>query len=74
MGALQQVSVAAGVAVAGAVLEAGMAVSGSTEASLSDFSAAFYVVGAITAASALVFLSMTREAGDGVAGRRLPAE
>jgi EmrB/QacA subfamily drug resistance transporter len=74
MGALQQVSVAAGVAVAGAVLEAGMAVSGSTEASLSDFSAAFFVVGAITAASALVFLSMTREAGDEVAGRRLPAE
>ncbi|UIJ72662.1 MFS transporter [Aurantimonas sp. HBX-1] len=74
MGALQQVSIATGVAVAGAVLEAGMALSGSTEASLADFSAAFFVVGGITAAAALVFLPMAREAGDEVAGRRLPAE
>ncbi|NDV89053.1 MFS transporter [Aurantimonas aggregata] len=74
MGALQQVSVATGVAVAGAVLEAGMALSGSSEASLADFSTAFFVVGAITAAAALVYLPLTREAGDEVAGRRLPAE
>ena len=74
MGALQQVAVATGVALAGAVLEAGMAISGRTEAALPDFSAAFLVVGVVTVTASLAFVRMGREAGDEVAGRRIPAE
>lgn len=74
MGATQQVSVATGVAVAGGVLEAGMLLSGSTKASLTDFSVAFLVVGCLTVAASLAFLPLSRDAGDEVAGRRVAAE
>ena len=74
MAAIQQVSVAMGVALAGGILEAGMALSGRTTSSLADFSTAFFAIGVITTSAAFVFLWMGREAGDEVAGRRVPAE
>ncbi|MCK5933469.1 MAG: MFS transporter [Fulvimarina manganoxydans] len=73
MGAFQQVSIATGVALAGGILEAGMLISGRETSSLADFSAAFFAVGAVTAAASLVFLGLPREAGDEVAGRKVPA-
>ena len=74
MGALQQISIATGVAVAGATLEASMALGGRSVAAIGDFSLAFFVVGAITAAAILGFLPMPADAGAEVSGRRAPAE
>ncbi len=72
--AIQQVSVAMGVALAGGILEAGMALAGRTTSTIGDFSVAFFAVGALTVSASLIFMTMGREAGDEVAGRRLPAE
>lgn len=74
MGAIQQVSIATGVALAGAILEIGMVTSGSDTASLADFSMAFFVVGGVTISAAIAFMPLAPDAGDEVAGRRVPAE
>ncbi|WP_040614828.1 hypothetical protein, partial [Oceanicola granulosus] len=74
MGALQQVAIATGVALAGAVLEVGMVMSGRDLAAPMDFSAAFFVVGLVTMSAAFAFIPMGREAGSEVSGRRVPAE
>lgn len=67
--AAQQVSIAAGVALAGAVLELSIYARGIGTVALSDFSTAFFVVGAVTMASALPFLRMSPTAGAEAAGR-----
>ncbi|MBO0903913.1 MFS transporter [Jiella sonneratiae] len=72
--AIQQVSIATGVALAGALLEAGMTLSGRSVVALSDFALAFAVVGVVTGAAVLAFLRLPADAGDEVAGRRVPAE
>lgn len=72
--AIQQVSVAMGVALAGGILEAGMALAGRTTSTVGDFSVAFFTIGALTVSAGFVFTAMGREAGDEVAGRRVPAE
>nr|WP_304363782.1 MFS transporter [Jiella sp. LLJ827] len=74
MGAIQQVSIATGVALAGAILELGVVASGSDTASLADFSLAFFVVGGVTISAAIAFMPLSPDAGDEVAGRRVPAE
>ncbi len=65
--AAQQLSVAAGVAMAGAVLESVAATTG-TELTQTAFAIAFMMVGIITALSALPFLSMNPAAGSEVSG------
>ena len=72
--AVQQVSVAMGVALAGGILEAGMALAGRTTSTVGDFSVAFFTIGVLTISASFVFMTLGREAGDEVAGRRLPAE
>ncbi|KQT83815.1 MFS transporter [Aurantimonas sp. Leaf443] len=74
LASVQQISVALGVALAGGILEAGMLMGGREAATLADFHAAFLVVGVVTVSAALAFLGLRREAGDEVAGRRVPAE
>ena len=74
LAATQQVSIAIAVALAGGILEAGMAIAGSDQASLANFSVAFLVAGCITVSAGLPFLALRREAGDEVAGRAAPAE
>ncbi|TFF19105.1 MFS transporter [Jiella endophytica] len=74
MAAVQQVSIATGVALAGAVLELGMALGGRSEVAIPDFTVAFLVVGAVTGAAVVAFLRLPADAGDEVAGRRVPAE
>ncbi|RFC62130.1 MFS transporter [Fulvimarina endophytica] len=74
MAATQQVSIAMGVALAGTVLEAGMAIAGSQTPQIADFAAAFAVAGVLMMSAALPFLALPREAGDEVAGRQVPAE
>nr|WP_280891525.1 MFS transporter [Jiella mangrovi] len=74
MAAVQQVAIATGVAVAGGVLELGMTVGGRPGVGLADFTLAFCVVGGVTAMSVLAFLKMPADAGDEVAGRRVPAQ
>ncbi len=72
--AFQQVAIACGVAAAGAILEAGMLLENTARPTLATFSAAFFIVGAVSALAALPFLALPREAGAEVSGRRLPAE
>ncbi|MCQ8782938.1 MFS transporter [Mangrovibrevibacter kandeliae] len=74
LGTAQQIAIASGVAVAGAILEGEMLMAGRDHSTLADFSLAFVVVGVITAAAALFFLPLPVDAGDEVSGRRLPAE
>lgn len=74
LAAFQQVSIAGGVAVAGAVLEIGIAWNGTGAATLADFSAAFFVVGIVTVLAGWSFLRLSDDAGAEIAGRRVPAE
>ena len=66
----QQLSIAAGVAVAGGVLEVTSNLHGG-ELTLGDFHVAWFVVAAVAAASAIPFLSRPPDAGNDVAGHRL---
>jgi EmrB/QacA subfamily drug resistance transporter len=69
----QQISLATGVAVAGAVLDLSGRASGAG-LSLADFHVAFYVVATISALSTLVFFALPQDAGAAVSGyRRKPA-
>ena len=70
--AAQQVAIAGGVAVAGIVLELGLLVRGDTVVAVTDFTAAFLVVGVITMAAAIPFLALSPTAGAEAAGRLKP--
>ena len=74
MGAIQQVSIATGVALAGGVLELAMTMGGRDQVGTADFSLAFMVVGAVTAAAVIAFVRLSADAGDEVAGRRAAAQ
>ena len=63
----QQLSIAFGVAVAGAVLEISTRSHGG-ELSLLDFQIAFFVVGGVSAFAGLVYLRLPPEAGSNVSG------
>jgi fucose permease len=68
----QQLSISAGVAIGAAVVEAMVAVNGTSTITAADFPAAFLVVAAISAASALLFAQLPRNAGEEMAGRGGP--
>nr|WP_246753809.1 MFS transporter [Jiella flava] len=75
LGAVQQISVAFGVALAGGILELGMAINRMTTVSITDFTMAFCTVGTVTAMAVFAFIALPANAGDEVAGRRrVPAE
>jgi Na+/melibiose symporter-like transporter len=74
LAAFQQIAIAGGVAMAGGILEVGITLNGTGQASLADFSVAFFVVGFVTILAALSFWRLPDEAGAEVAGRRAPAE
>jgi hypothetical protein len=67
----QQISIALGVAVGGSTLEAAAYLSGQAIGP-SAFAAAFLAVAAITALSAIPFLTLAPMAGNSVSGHRLP--
>jgi hypothetical protein len=58
-----QLTMAMGIAVGGGVLEAAQALRGDGTLLLSDFHAAFFVVGAICAISTAMFMRLPRDAG-----------
>jgi EmrB/QacA subfamily drug resistance transporter len=68
----QQLSIAAGVAVAGAILELSTRLHGG-DLTLLDFQIAFFVVGGISALSGIVYLRLPAEAGSDVSGHRAVA-
>ena len=70
---LQQISLATGVALAGAVLDVAGRASGQT-LGLGDFHLAFFVVSGVSALATLVFAALPAEAGSAVSGHRRPAE
>ncbi|MFD2237153.1 MFS transporter [Aureimonas populi] len=72
LAAFQQVCVAAGVAVAGAILEAGLVLEGRTVPSVENFAIAFYIVGGLTMLASLFFLRLSPHAGAEIAGRQVP--
>ncbi len=67
----QQLAIAMGVAVAGAVLEMSSTLTGS-DLSLADFHIAWFVVAGISLLSAIPFLRLPRGAGADVSGHRPP--
>jgi MFS family permease len=69
---LQQISLAMGVAVAGAILEIETSLTGSP-LELRDFQVAFMVIAAMTLAAVIPFLTMARNAGASVSGHRIVA-
>ncbi|HTJ58771.1 MAG TPA: MFS transporter [Devosiaceae bacterium] len=68
----QQISLATGVAVAGAVLDLSASFHGGT-ISLSDFHIAFFVVAIISALSTFTFFRLPQDAGSAVSGHHRPA-
>lgn len=76
LAAFQQVAIAAGVAVAGLILELGLMLRGASVPSPDDFTLAFVVVGATTVLAALFFVRLPADAGAELSGRRraVPAE
>ena len=68
----QQVAVSFGVAAGAMVLEVSEALHGRHAPEAGDFSAAFVVVGLVSAVCALLMLRLPAEAGDEISGRRLP--
>ncbi|WP_137151511.1 MFS transporter [Devosia sp. FKR38] len=69
----QQLSVAFGVAVAGAILEMSTQLRGSALA-LIDFQIAFFVVGGVSALAGLIYWRLPADAGSDVSGHRAVAE
>lgn len=69
---LQQISLALGVAVAGAILEIETKLSGGP-LQLDDFHTAFMIIAAANLIAAIPFLTMAKNAGSSVSGHRLPA-
>ncbi|WP_152045232.1 MFS transporter [Aureimonas psammosilenae] len=74
LAAFQQIAIATGVAAAGGILEAGIKLHGTELPTIGIFSVAFFVVGGVATLASLPFLSLPKEAGAEVAGRRVPAE
>ncbi len=70
---LQQMSLALGVAVAGAILEVETAFTG-TALQLRDFHIAFMIVSAIALSAVVPFLTMAKNAGAAVSGHRMAAK
>ncbi|MFP5076054.1 DHA2 family efflux MFS transporter permease subunit [Rhizobium sp. YIM 134829] len=70
---LQQMSLAMGVAVAGAILEIETRITG-TALELEDFQLAFMIISAITLVAVIPFLGMKKDAGASVSGHRTPAK
>lgn len=69
----QQLSVALGVAVAGAIIEISSMLSGG-ELTLFDFQIAFFAVGGLSALAGLVFVRLPADAGNNVSGHRVIAK
>jgi len=67
---LQQISLAMGVAVAGAILEIETTLTGSP-LELRDFQIAFMIIGGFTLTAIIPFITMARNAGASVSGHRL---
>ena len=67
---LQQISLAMGVAVAGAILEIETTLTGSP-LELKDFQIAFMIISALTLLAVLPFLAMAKNAGATVSGHRM---
>jgi len=67
---MQQISIALGVALAGAILELVSAGSGRLE--LEHFHLAFFIVAAVSASAAIVFLGLSPDAGNSVSGHGMP--
>lgn len=70
----QQVSIALGVALAGAILETLLTLDGRDVLLPRDFTVAFLIVGLASMLAALAFLNMGRGAGSEISGHRLAAE
>jgi EmrB/QacA subfamily drug resistance transporter len=68
--ALQQISLAMGVAVAGTILEIETSLTGSP-LGLGDFQIAFMIISVLTLAAVIPFISMAKNAGASVSGHRL---
>lgn len=68
----QQLSISAGVAVGAMVLEVERMGRDTQEVLASDFPAAFLIIGALTASSALIFLRLPKTAGSSLATRARP--
>lgn len=67
---LQQISLAMGVAVAGAILEVETSLTGSP-LELRDFQIAFMVISVLTLAAVIPFIAMAKNAGSTVSGHRM---
>jgi MFS family permease len=65
----QQVAISLGITVGALAVELSRRAHGDTSPSMADFAIAFPLVGAMTAASAIVFLRLRPDAGDDVSGR-----
>ena len=70
---LQQISLALGVAVAAAILEASAMFSG-THLQLADFHLAFFIVAGLSLLAAIPFIAMPRNAGAAVSGHKQSPE
>jgi hypothetical protein len=66
----QQLSVAFGVAVAGAILEASTRLRGA-ELTLVDFQIAFFVVGGLSALACIIYWRLPADAGSNVSGHKV---
>lgn len=69
---IQQISLAMGVAVAGAILEIETTLTGSP-LELADFQIAFMIIAGLTLLAVLPFISMAKNAGESVSGHKLKA-
>jgi EmrB/QacA subfamily drug resistance transporter len=69
----QQISIATGVAVAGAILDIAIGFHGGGKPTLTDFHIAFFIVAIISALSSFTFFRLPQEAGAEVSGHRTPA-
>jgi hypothetical protein len=68
----QQISMALGVAIAGAILDVSSLAHGG-ELTIEDFHIAFFVVAIVAATSSLNFMRLPANAGANVTGHRAPA-
>jgi len=66
---MQQISLALGVAVAAAILESSIYISGE-ELQVADFHLAFYIIAGLTVIATIPFIRMDRNAGALVSGHR----
>ncbi len=70
---MQQLSLSTGVAMGAAVIEGSRLAHGDPHLRAQDFGAAFWLVAAVSAASALLFLRLPASAAQGLTGRQVPA-